>query len=46
MDFSKNLATFNEGLGIMVFGMAGIFIVLMMIFVAVKVLLKVFPEKK
>lgn len=33
------------GLEIMAFGMIGIFAVLFLIFVAVKVLIKVFPEK-
>jgi hypothetical protein len=45
MDFSKNLSTFVEGLGIMGFGMAGIFIVLLLIFASIKILLKVFPAK-
>jgi hypothetical protein len=45
MDFSKNLNTFFEGLGIMGFGMAGIFIVLLLIFASIKILLKVFPAK-
>lgn len=45
MDFSKNLGTFFEGLEIMGFGMAGIFLVLLLIFISIKVLLKVFPPK-
>ncbi len=46
MDFSKNLSTFFEGLKIMGFGMTGIFLVLLLIFASIKLLLKVFPEKK
>lgn len=42
-NFSKNLPAFFEGLGIMGFGMVGIFIVLFLIFVAIKGLLKFFP---
>jgi Na+-transporting methylmalonyl-CoA/oxaloacetate decarboxylase gamma subunit len=45
MDFSKNLSTFYEGLSIMVFGMTGIFLVLLLIFGSIKVLLKLFPPK-
>jgi hypothetical protein len=45
MDFSKNLNTFFEGLEIMGFGMAGIFVVLLLIFVSIKILLKAFPVK-
>ena len=42
---SQNLSTFFEGLQIMGFGMAGIFLVLLLIFVSIKVLLKIFPAK-
>jgi Na+-transporting methylmalonyl-CoA/oxaloacetate decarboxylase gamma subunit len=45
MDFTKNLDTFFEGLQIMGFGMAGIFLVLLIIFASIKILLKVFPAK-
>ena len=40
-----NFSTFYEGLKIMAFGMPGIFLVLLLIFVAIKILLKVFPGK-
>lgn len=43
--FSKNLPAFYEAMGIMAFGMAGIFLVLGLIFVTVKVLIKLFPAK-
>lgn len=45
MNLSSNLDTFFEGLKIMGFGMAGIFIVLLLIFASIKVLLKLFPAK-
>lgn len=45
MDFGINLDTFYEGLHIMGFGMAGIFLVLLLIFASIKILLKVFPGK-
>jgi Na+-transporting methylmalonyl-CoA/oxaloacetate decarboxylase gamma subunit len=45
MNFSKNLETFLEGLEIMGFGMTGIFLVLLLLFVSIKILLKVFPAK-
>lgn len=45
MDFNKNLSTFFEGIEIMGFGMMGIFLVLLLIFISIKVLLKVFPPK-
>ena len=43
--FSENLPGFYEALHIMAFGMAGIFLVLGLIFVTVKVLIKLFPAK-
>jgi Na+-transporting methylmalonyl-CoA/oxaloacetate decarboxylase gamma subunit len=46
MDFSKNLNTFFEGLNIMGFGMAGIFLVLLLLFASIKILLKLFPGKE
>jgi Na+-transporting methylmalonyl-CoA/oxaloacetate decarboxylase gamma subunit len=45
---SSNLPNFFKGLQIMGFGMVGIFIVLSLIFVAIKVLIKLFlsePKK-
>lgn len=41
-----NLDLLGESLEIMVLGMAGIFIVLSVLFLSVKLLLKIFPEKK
>ena len=46
MNFSANMDTFYQGLKLMGFGMAGIFLVLILIFLSIKVLLKVFPDKK
>ncbi len=43
--FSQNLPGFYEAMGIMAFGMAGIFLVLGLLFVTVKVLIKLFPAK-
>ncbi|SHJ75967.1 hypothetical protein SAMN05444401_3823 [Clostridium amylolyticum] len=45
MNITNNLPVFLEGLKIMAFGMGGIFIVLSLIFLAIKILLKVFPGK-
>jgi Na+-transporting methylmalonyl-CoA/oxaloacetate decarboxylase gamma subunit len=45
IDFGKNADTFMEGLRIMGFGMAGIFLVLLLIFASIKVLLRFFPVK-
>ncbi|WP_195892642.1 OadG-related small transporter subunit [Desnuesiella massiliensis] len=45
-NLSRNLPTFFQGFELMGFGMAGIFIVLLLIFASIKVLIKVFPEKK
>ncbi|MDV3426020.1 MAG: hypothetical protein LIR50_02370 [Bacillota bacterium] len=42
---SSNLPNFFKGLQIMGFGMAGIFIVLLLIFAAIKVLIKLFPAE-
>lgn len=39
------LANFQESLRVLVYGMSGIFIVLMIIFLAIKALIKLFPEK-
>jgi Na+-transporting methylmalonyl-CoA/oxaloacetate decarboxylase gamma subunit len=44
-NLSNNMPTFLEGLKIMGFGMAGIFLVLLLIFGSIKVLLKLFPPK-
>ena len=44
-NYSENLPQFFQSLEIMGFGMAGIFIVLGMIYGAVKLLIKLFPEK-
>lgn len=41
-----SMGAFYQSLEIMGFGMVGIFIVLGMIFVAVKLLIKVFPERE
>jgi hypothetical protein len=46
MDFSANMENFYKALKLMGFGMSGIFIVLILIFISIKVLLKVFPDKK
>jgi Na+-transporting methylmalonyl-CoA/oxaloacetate decarboxylase gamma subunit len=43
--FSENLPAFYQGLELMGFGMAGIFLVLLILFASVKVLLKLFPAK-
>jgi len=45
MNIANNLSVFYEGLKIMAFGMVGIFFVLSLIFLAIKILLKVFPGK-
>lgn len=45
-NFNQNLPAFYEGLEIMGFGMAGIFIVLLLIFASIKALLKFFPSQK
>jgi hypothetical protein len=42
---SSNLPTFFKSLQVMGFGMAGIFLVLLLIFASIKILLKVFPVK-
>ncbi|WP_274601632.1 OadG-related small transporter subunit [Clostridium rhizosphaerae] len=42
---SLAIATFNESLKVLVFGMGGIFVVLIMIYLLIKGLIKVFPEK-
>lgn len=39
------LTTFRESLSVMVSGMGGIFVVLSIIFLLIKALIKVFPEK-
>lgn len=44
-NLNNNLPTFFKGLELMIFGMAGIFIVLLLLFVSVKVLIKLFPAK-
>lgn len=44
-NISENLPNFYQSLEIMGFGMAGIFIVLGMIYGSVKLLIKIFPEK-
>ena len=43
--FSQNVPDFLVALEIMGFGMAGIFIVLGMLFASVKILIKLFPAK-
>ena len=45
MNLSENFPVFLEGLKLMGFGMAGIFLVLIIIFFSIKILLKVFPPK-
>jgi hypothetical protein len=42
-NFDSNLPTFFMGLKVMVFGMVGIFLVLLLIYVSIKVLIKLFP---
>lgn len=42
---STALMTFKQSLGVLVSGMSGIFVVLLMIFILIKALIKVFPEK-
>ena len=44
-NLSNNLPAFYKGLGLMGFGMTGIFIVLLILFACVKILLKFFPVK-
>lgn len=39
------IANFEESLKVLVYGMGGIFTVLIMIFLLIKGLIKVFPEK-
>lgn len=39
----NNLPTFYKGVEVMIFGMVGIFLVLFLIYIAVKVLIKIFP---
>lgn len=39
------IANFEESLRVLVYGMGGIFTVLIMIFLLIKGLIKVFPEK-
>jgi Na+-transporting methylmalonyl-CoA/oxaloacetate decarboxylase gamma subunit len=43
---STALMTFKESLNVMVSGMGGIFVVMLIIFLLIKILLKVFPEKQ
>lgn len=45
MNISENIPVFLDGLKLMAFGMIGIFLVLTIIFLSIKVLLKVFPPK-
>lgn len=42
---SAALGNFNESIKILLSGMSGIFIVLILIFIVIKVLIKLFPEK-
>lgn len=44
-NLSNNFPNFIKGFELMGFGMAGIFIVLMLLFASVKVLIKLFPGK-
>lgn len=44
--YSDALMNFKQSLGVLVYGMGGIFIVLTIIFITIKVLIKVFPEKQ
>ena len=46
MNITDNLPVFYEGLKIMGFGMVGIFLVLTIIFLSIKLLLKAFPPKQ
>ncbi|WP_147590133.1 OadG family protein [Clostridium polynesiense] len=46
MNINNNLPVFYEGLKIMVFGMTGIFLVLSLLFAAIKALLKIFPSAR
>lgn len=39
------ISNFMESLNVMVMGMGGIFVVLILIFLLIKVLIKIFPEK-
>lgn len=39
------LSNFKEALNVLFMGMGGIFVVLIMIFIMIKVLIKLFPEK-
>lgn len=43
---STALMTFKESLGVLVTGMGGIFAVLLIIFLLIKTLIKVFPDKQ
>lgn len=45
-NIGQNLPNFYKSLEIMGFGMAGIFIVLGMLYISVKLLIKIFPEKE
>jgi Na+-transporting methylmalonyl-CoA/oxaloacetate decarboxylase gamma subunit len=42
---STAIANFNEALKVLLSGMGGIFVVLLIIFLAIKALIKLFPEK-
>jgi Oxaloacetate decarboxylase, gamma chain. len=42
---STALMAFKESLSVMVSGMGGIFVVMLIIFLLIKTLIKVFPEK-
>lgn len=42
---SAALANFKESLSVLLSGMGGIFAVLLIIFLAIKALIKLFPEK-
>lgn len=42
---SSVMANFSESLKVLVYGMGGIFTVLILIFLLIKGLIKVFPEK-
>jgi Na+-transporting methylmalonyl-CoA/oxaloacetate decarboxylase gamma subunit len=41
----KNTSVFNQGLFVMLCGLAGVFLVLILFFFLIKILLKAFPEK-
>lgn len=42
---STALMAFKESLSVLVSGMSGIFVVMLIIFIMIKTLIKVFPEK-